>query len=99
MALDADVFADLMESYYQSEMETAFPRVVKGRVLESEALEDGSYRYTITDQIGPVEVDREKIRPMCKAIGRAIVEFLNGYAEVPINDVAIGAVTRVGRIQ
>lgn len=97
MALDADVFADLMESFYQEEMEIAFPQVVKGRIVGEEALSDGTYRYTITDQIGPVEVDREKVRPMCKAVARAIVEFLK-TAEVSTPNVAAGLTTVVGRI-
>ncbi len=95
--LDADVFADLMESFYQTEMEAAFPQVVKGRIVSEEALSDGRYRYVTTDQIGPIEVDREKIRPMCRAVGRAIVEFLK-TAEVNTPNVAVGVTTVVGRI-
>jgi hypothetical protein len=82
MALDPDVFADLAESFLQEEMEAAFPNMIRKRTVVSEVREDGSTSYSFQDELGPPEVDREKIRPMFRAVGRAIVELLKGSAEV-----------------
>jgi len=90
MALDADVFADLAEAYFQEEMEAAFPNVLRNRTVVSEVRDDGSEEFSFNDEYGPPEIDREKMRPMFKAVGRAIVEFLKGSAEV--NDQGTAAV-------
>jgi len=97
MALDPEVFVDLALSYYQAEMESKFPEVVKGRSVSQETQEDGSTKYAVTDDVGPVEVDLEQVRPMFRAFGRAIVELLTGHAEIP-DVVDTGATTKVGRI-
>lgn len=84
MALNADVFADLGLAYLQEEMENSpeFANMLKTRTVVSEVLDDGSTRYSFSDEYGPPEIDREKMRPMFKAMGRAIVELLKGSAEV-----------------
>jgi hypothetical protein len=100
--LSAEVFADLVGPYYQEEMAAAFPSVVKSREIRQVTLDDGSVRYDIVDTVGPPEVDLVKMRPMFLAMGRAIVEFLTGHAEVPItiSNVSTGVETRsdTGRI-
>jgi hypothetical protein len=82
MALDADVFADLAESYIQEEMESAFPDIIKSVSVSETPRDDGSIETVVTQNHGPPEIDREKIRPVFRAIGRAIVEVLTENAEV-----------------
>lgn len=93
MALDADVLADLMTALFQDEMEVAFPEMVKSRTVVPETLDDGQVRYNVVEETGPIEIDPEQVRPMFKAIGRAIVEFLKGHAEV--HDTAAGQRWRI----
>lgn len=82
MPLDAEVFADLAQKFYQEEMESAFPEVIKTRKVESVANEDGTTTFSIEDKTGPIEINPKDMRPQFVAVGRAIVEFLTHYAGV-----------------
>ena len=82
MALDAETFADLFLTYFQEEMTSTSPDTVKSRQVTEETRSDGSIVRTVTEQIGPPEVDTEKLRPMAVAMGRAVVELVVGHAEV-----------------
>jgi hypothetical protein len=75
MALSAEDFATLAVKYLQEELAAA-PPVVKRRNVEETTAASGETRYTITDQIGPMEIDPKKARPEMLAIGRAIVAML-----------------------
>lgn len=82
MALDADSFADLAVEYLQEELASANPSVVKSRAVAESTSASGETRYEITEDVGPMEIDPVKARPEMKAIGRAIVAFLQQQAEV-----------------
>jgi len=98
MALDPDIFVRLALNFIQEEYDSE-PPVVINRTVTTEVLEDGSTRDTVTEETGTLEINRDKMRPMLRGIGRAIVELLQGHAEVPIQNVASGGLTRTGRIE
>lgn len=81
MALDADAFADLAVKYLQEELAGASP-VVKNRIITESTAASGETRYDITDEKGPPEIDPSRTRPEMKAIGRALVVFLQQQAEI-----------------
>lgn len=80
MALDANSFARLAVKYLQEELSnvTVVKRV---EVIESTG-ESGETRYELVEHKGPAEIDPDKALPEMKAIGRAIVTFLEQQAEI-----------------
>lgn len=92
MSLDADVIADLAEKFYQEELEAA-PPVVKGRSVVSEVQDSGEVAYAVSEEWGPAEVETEKIRPLMKALARAMVKAIRSNAEVV--DTAAGVRWRI----
>ena len=82
MALKAQAFADLAVKFYEEEMEKAYSQTVLGRKVEQMALPSGEIKYDIVDQVGPLDIDPEKMRPLMLAIGRAVVAAMTKQAEV-----------------
>jgi hypothetical protein len=92
MSLNADVIADLAEKFYQEEVESGDP-VVKSRSVVSEVQDSGEVTYEVVEEWGPPEVETEKIRPLMKALARAMVKAIRSNAEVV--DTAAGGRWRI----
>ena len=80
MSMDVDSLTETIVSSYTAEMKAAFPEVVKSVTVEQIPKEDGSFEYNTTPQMGPVEVDEAKFRPLAKAIAKSVIEHLQSSA-------------------
>lgn len=91
MAMDADVLEQQILDIFVTESELQFARVVKGVNITEVPYEDGTSKYDVELQYGPIEVDVEKSRPLAKAIARAVVDHIARHAQVA--DIGPGAGT------
>ncbi len=80
--MNEDQLAEQAINIYKEEMRSQ--RAVLNRVITQRPREDGSIQYTATDQIGPIEIDAEKMRPLMKALARAIINHLKNNAVVSV---------------
>lgn len=95
MAMDIDSLTDTIVANYSAEMRAAFPEVVKSVTVEQVPKEDGSFEYNTTPQMGPVEVDEAKFRPMARAIAKAVIEHLQSSAYADDTDAGAGGQWRI----
>jgi len=95
MAMDIDSLTEAIVTNYSAEMKASFPEVVKSVTVEQIPKEDGSFEYETTPQMGPVEVDEAKFRPMAKAIAKAVIEHIQSSAYADDNDGTAGGDWRI----
>lgn len=81
MALDENKFTAMAEHFYYEEMRAAYPEVIKSRNVDRVANEDGTTDLEITNEVGPLDLDPIKLRPLFRAIGKAVTEFIKEHAE------------------
>jgi uncharacterized protein (UPF0262 family) len=83
---DADAFADMAMTKYEELLRASTPNVLKSCTVTRRTNADGSVTSVANEQLGPIEIDREKSRPLFLAIGRAILETLKMNGEYLIDE-------------
>jgi hypothetical protein len=90
MSMDVHSLTEAIVTTYSLEMKNAFPEVLKSVTVEQIPKEDGSFEYTTTPTMGPVEVDEAKFRPLARAIAKAVIEHIASSAEAVDTSTAPG---------
>jgi hypothetical protein len=93
MPLDIDVLTENILSALQSEVSSNI--VVKNRSTRTQALEDGSTSISVTEEVGPAEVNIDSIRPMIKAIATGVINHIKENAYVDDTDGSAGGKWRI----